>query len=841
MLNWKHSFERLSKHKYVAHIIHSKKVICICGKIIKLNRKWEEDYLNRHVQRSGCKADEGQRTLYNWFKPKEVVVEEEEEYDSDVYDNMDEDDLIQIDERNEDQNQEFSSIEILNVNAKNPKKRYYCIGLRSAEISKYIQQTPAQFGGSRRIEIVARELFPNLFSKNFSRRKLDSKQKRQLNRSLFTESVWKIDRASNAVRAKSCTGISGNGNVCFECSSIRHNQILYNKISHPLPLATNVKFTPKHYWEDNPLKCYLQNLDLRDMWNILNNESDVQSENPWVALADKALKGAFKDTPVFTGLCEVMGNAIERKLKNKSKTNLKYSDEFTSFLVILEGFSSRALDLFRQNLEGRTIQSIRQLRRNSEVCLTNPDLCYENVARFKRLVDSIQYNGPIVAMTDNTKLKPHIPNIISKIKNEKAIAKDVHIYMLQIPLPKFPPIIIALIPNKGNENSKTISQLHKKLIQEITPQLGIHILSIGSDGAITEFQAQQSIIDIQTPQRLSICEPSLNIHFSCPIFDNIGPIVRVQDPKHAKKTARNTIVSDKQDDAAAYRTFCFANLKQCLTHEFQVKEGMEGFAIYLFIMGEIVDCYLNCNISPIERIRMAITGYFFLYLWHFHIETLSQKYPNFISIKQNFLANQSFAIFTSLCELMMLPKISQYTKALRNKKLSFDKERSPNDKLISETIHHSHRLARDLAEYAEEYDLTSAISEASSEMKRIIEINDNGEQEPSDDFIEICSQLDEIAQPSDNLYTLNGDDSVNLSCQYLSYDKLDFEFLYNQRKIHEAYYSKPLERKFKIVGINSRITEGSSAIQSNMASHFVAYFAKNENPEQRFVTQREKR
>ncbi|CAB5391205.1 unnamed protein product [Rhizophagus irregularis] len=40
----------------------------------------------------------------------------------------------------------------------------------------------------------------------------------------------------------------------------------------------------------------------------------------------------------------------------------------------------------------------------------------------------------------------------------------------------------------------------------------------------------------------------------------------------------------------------------------------------------------------------------------------------------------------------------------------------------------------------EEYDLTSAISEASSEMKH------------------------EIAQPPDNLYTLNGGDNVNLSC-----------------------------------------------------------------------------
>lgn len=58
MSGWKHSFERLSKHKYVAHIIHPKKVVCICGKIIKLNRKWEEDYLDRHARRKQMKDKE---------------------------------------------------------------------------------------------------------------------------------------------------------------------------------------------------------------------------------------------------------------------------------------------------------------------------------------------------------------------------------------------------------------------------------------------------------------------------------------------------------------------------------------------------------------------------------------------------------------------------------------------------------------------------------------------------------------------------------------------------------------------------------------------------------------
>jgi hypothetical protein len=72
MFCWKYGKERLAKHKYVAYIINAKKVVCICGKEIKLNRRYEEDYLNRHVAHSGCKADERQRTIYSFFKPTTV-------------------------------------------------------------------------------------------------------------------------------------------------------------------------------------------------------------------------------------------------------------------------------------------------------------------------------------------------------------------------------------------------------------------------------------------------------------------------------------------------------------------------------------------------------------------------------------------------------------------------------------------------------------------------------------------------------------------------------------------------------------------------------------------------
>ncbi len=150
---------------------------------------------------------------------------------------------------------------------------------------------------------------------------------------------------------------------------------------------------------------------------------------------------------------------------------------------------------------------------------------------------------------------------------------------------------------------------------------------------------------------------------------------------------------------------------------------LSTYFFLLFIKGEIIDSYLNRNIAPLERIRMVMTGYFFIQLWRIHIEFLSQKYPGFISMRQNFLANQTFAIFISLCEslillikahreyypqtpflpwfhgsepvehffgiarqlnpdfdfadlIQILPKISQYTKALRSQKLSFNQEKT---------------------------------------------------------------------------------------------------------------------------------------------------------------------
>ncbi|CAG8798525.1 14740_t:CDS:1, partial [Gigaspora rosea] len=63
---------------------------------------------------SEYKANEEQRAIYNWFQPveqkehyKEAEYNEEIEYDTNIYDSMDNDDLIQIDKIDKDSDQEF--------------------------------------------------------------------------------------------------------------------------------------------------------------------------------------------------------------------------------------------------------------------------------------------------------------------------------------------------------------------------------------------------------------------------------------------------------------------------------------------------------------------------------------------------------------------------------------------------------------------------------------------------------------------------------------------------------------------------------------------------------------
>ncbi|CAG8479188.1 19168_t:CDS:2, partial [Racocetra persica] len=279
--------------------------------------------------------------------------------------------------------------------------------------------------------------------------------------------VEHVDKDCISVRAKEYTGYSKSGKIiCDECLILKHNFILANHLAIPKQAPENLKFTPKFYFENNSLKKHLQNQDL------------------------------------------LMIQAAIRKDNNKDKQNIRYNEDFTNFLVILGSFSTWALDLFHQNLEGCTIQNIHKLRTNDEDALTNLNLSFENIDKFKRPIDTLNY-------------------------------QDLLLLYLIIP------IVIALIANNGSDNVSTITGFYQELLTQIAPQLNLSILSIGSDSAIVEFKAQVAIKIYSTDEQLTFKNDKLRVDFSCPIFLNVGSVIHIQDPKHAKKTSHNIIMSAK--------------------------------------------------------------------------------------------------------------------------------------------------------------------------------------------------------------------------------------------------------------------------------------------------------
>lgn len=151
-------------------------------------------------------------------------------------------------------------------------------------------------------------------------------------------------------------------------------------------------------------------------------------------------------------------------------------------------------------------------------------------------------------------------------------------------------------------------------------QANINLISIGADGAITEYNAQVLLMQgNDTQEFLTYDNEIYNVHFRAPIYSG-KPIIRIQDPKHAKKNGRNAIHSgarflvlgnhtvrydqiyqlaqeensalymrdvinvDKQDDGAAYRVFCSTFLAQCQNNG-HLDHDKAALFVYLFIFG----------------------------------------------------------------------------------------------------------------------------------------------------------------------------------------------------------------------------------------------------------------
>ncbi|CAB4419112.1 unnamed protein product [Rhizophagus irregularis] len=668
----KHTEITLSKHPKVRKIIDPKTVICICGKKVRLDRNYDPDLLDRHVKNKICKSSDGNSQITQFFST---------------------------------QNSETSNT-----------KRKLCVGLNDEKVKLYLRRIGfvTTFGGAPPPEIVARELFGDKIKSSFHWNDLNKKENDQLLDTLRSQAKWINDSTTFCVRSTECsTYVDGIGEICRQCLNLKKLKVFMNAIDKPIPKEKNQKYTPLILYKNSPFYQYCKNANVMELLRYFNDPEDCTPKF-WNQLARMGRAGAFKDKQIFSGLCEIFVEMTNRINEGKGLQNIRYPEQFSNFLTILASSSPQTYAIFQKNLAGRTIRNIRVQRAQSDLAIDDPSICFENMAKFRKFLNSINYDGPIAASSDNTKLEEklrysaslgailgstfplqetlissysEIDTIVKKIQTNNAIAKYVRVYILQVPVPKVPPFVLGIIPN-NSENVADVYEIHNQVL-ELAAHFKIHILSIGADGASIEIKAQKNIMQANTQTKLEFNDELYNIKLHCPVIPNIGPIVCISDPKHAKKNGRNSIFSgarmltfgdsflgfghvlglskssnsalyhadvlnvDKQDDGAAYRLFSHEFLYE-VTQTLNSDSKNKGLLVYLFIIGELIDSYLNRDISNHERIKMVMISSFFLRIWEQFIQNASDKYEEIFANDRNFLAHQTYEILSFLVDSMIL-------------------------------------------------------------------------------------------------------------------------------------------------------------------------------------------
>lgn len=255
-----------------------------------------------------------------------------------------------------------------------------------------------------------------------------------------------------------------------------------------------------------------------------------------------------------------------------------------------------------------------------------------------------------------------------------------------------PTYVVALIASKDKENATDIQALHQSFLT-IAREAKLDILSIGSDGAPVELAALEGL-SASASTFLEYSNKPCDVHVKIPLLGiPPRPLVMVQDPKHARKTGANQVLAgarwlsfgffelnighlalilqsknsslykkdvfdcDRQDDGRAYRMFNDDTLKIALD-----KPECKGLALYLFVIGELIDSWLSRTSSHASRLLSSQTALLFLRRWRAYLLEQESDTNGLMSVQRNYISPQSHKIFEhiSLSLLQLIVSHREY-------------------------------------------------------------------------------------------------------------------------------------------------------------------------------------
>ncbi|KAI0037793.1 hypothetical protein FA95DRAFT_1684813 [Auriscalpium vulgare] len=555
-----------------------------------------------------------------------------------------------------------------------PQQKRPCFGLTKSNdprIATYFLRPAEESAGARSEHVIAAEVFKTEF------KKLSTQQKKEVRTIQKHEHRWRLDYsgegtvfATDCLRNVSATRVGPDGRLlpCERCLDVLADAKFKSIISKPAPANYNYRFVNERFRKDGWAGIVAR---VRGLQEIVD---DPDTSRSWpVKFAIGVLEGKYTDNEVFVGIVQAMVMRKDREERGVGLQNFKYAPAYDIFSGAMRIESPRTYELLASHIAAPTERTLRQKESGRpKVPLL---ICRETFILAADRIRILCYDGPVALSCDDTKLFATLrlfwdarlkkyflvgavggPHEVADPEQVQAVMEDlklvkatkVRLWVLQVPLPKVTPIILAAMPIDAMDAEQLRVPL-KKIIDGLHEQC-IHVASYSCDGTEVERKLQSSMTS-NAPGRLSytINHPrpgGQNLDITIPTYDD-QPIVMTQDAKHALKTFRNNLFSgarlltlgnfaatysqvhdialkdgsplyhrdvekvDRQDDNAASRLFSASTL------EFTVSQYQDyvGLIIYLFVFGELVDAYQNRVIPHLERIKMVLRARYFLDTW----------------------------------------------------------------------------------------------------------------------------------------------------------------------------------------------------------------------------------
>ncbi|KAJ7857872.1 hypothetical protein B0H13DRAFT_1576838, partial [Mycena leptocephala] len=504
-------------------------------------------------------------------------------------------------------------------------------------------------------------------------------EKRRLHQSLMTTARWTIYSSTGSVFAKGCLGLTSSlARTCSACTAVGNlpglkravrdarakAQLPFNEFTDAM--KKKMAHTPI-VLSDNAAANAKASLANPAVVKILSSKAMYGPVGAFLSLFQQAQRGDLDDQATFVAICAQLTDKVtcNKDPTRRAIHGIRHDPIFMKLcaLLIMRSYGPRsgAQYEFLASMTGGI--SPRQLRRNVAKTankMATSELCAENLEAAVQFRKRMNYSGPWICAGDGTKLRPlltvsteysekgsaHVvgstfplrgvlfksseeqSRIISGIDAAKAIATQVWVLVIKIPLPGMPLFSVTLVPNQGTMKATNYRDLHLQL-RSLCGKGGLKLLVSGADGAKAEVNAQQMMMDANTPERLSYTNEKYGVFMSAPVYPDTGPHISCTDPDHARKTIRNNFLYGTHLLSIGYLFLCHAVLMSlliitgCVLYVkdiFNPDKQDDGAARRLFI-NVLFSFVLD---SKEDLIHPDFGGLFFILLVLAHLE----HYPN---------------------------------------------------------------------------------------------------------------------------------------------------------------------------------------------------------------------